>query len=295
MTDITLNIKENKIILKDANSYQTDWHHHDDLQIMICLSKGVAEIEWEESTDETDGSTTKNFKDEKTVFPGQAIILPAHINHRISWTIRAHFILLRISADTICDTLCHIYEAEDLNIPPRIGIKDDYLYQSARNLEQTISRYNNKASSYYEAMIKVITMHVCEAHALEKQLISQTSEEATYHISSSQIACPKIQDSVHHINQHLERSIPIEELAKISELSPYYFIRTFKEMIGISPTRYHMMKRIDEAEKQLLQSDISIADLAYKLGFSSQSHFSKTFTKYNGHSPAHFRRNNQQE
>ena len=73
--------------------------------------------------------------------------------------------------------------------------------------------------------------------------------------------------------------------AAACHLSVGRFAHLFKESTGVSPYDYLLRIRIDEAKGLLLRSDLSVAEVAERVGFSDQSYFSKAFRKAVGVSP----------
>ncbi|BAY81725.1 putative transcriptional regulator [Calothrix parasitica NIES-267] len=71
-------------------------------------------------------------------------------------------------------------------------------------------------------------------------------------------------------------------------ISRYHFCRLFQKSMGISPYQYLIKCRIERAKELLLQPHTSIADVALKVGFSNQSHFSKYFKRVVGMTPKEF-------
>jgi AraC family transcriptional regulator len=72
-------------------------------------------------------------------------------------------------------------------------------------------------------------------------------------------------------------------------MSRYYFCQLFKRSTGISPYQYVIKCRIDRAKELLLfRQDCSIADVAFQVGFASQSQFTKHFKKWVETTPKKF-------
>lgn len=82
----------------------------------------------------------------------------------------------------------------------------------------------------------------------------------------------------------------LSETARIKpELSQFYFIRRFKQEMGLTPHKYLMQYRLSLA-KQLLSGNPSIAEAAQAAGFYDQSHLDRCFKKGVGLSPSEYRR-----
>ena len=91
------------------------------------------------------------------------------------------------------------------------------------------------------------------------------------------------------LNENFTQSMTIGDMAVIAGCSPAYFARAFAKTFGLPPHRYLINLRLDLAEKLLLVSTISLADIAYLAGFSSQSHLTTAMRQYRGHTPAQLR------
>lgn len=86
------------------------------------------------------------------------------------------------------------------------------------------------------------------------------------------------------------RDITLSEMAKVAGLSPSSFIRNFKRSTGMTPHRFVVEQRIHAAAELLSGFDMTIAEIALAVGFSSQSHLGTSFRAATGLSPARFRR-----
>lgn len=75
----------------------------------------------------------------------------------------------------------------------------------------------------------------------------------------------------------LPQPIVIEDLAAACGLSHYQLLKVLKRATGSTPQQFVLEYRVQLARKLLRESDLSLADIAHALGFSSQSHFSNTF------------------
>lgn len=82
-----------------------------------------------------------------------------------------------------------------------------------------------------------------------------------------------------YIDAHIERNITIHELAEIAYMHPNYFIRLFKQQIGVPPIQYITRKKITKAKELLRSTQRSVGEIAYDLGFSDLYYFSKQFKK----------------
>jgi len=93
-----------------------------------------------------------------------------------------------------------------------------------------------------------------------------------------------------YLDEHYAEHITNQTLASIFGYVPSYISILFKKEYGVSPTDYLMAKRIESA-KQLMRMnpDMLIRDVALKVGFKSQNHFSRCFKANEGVWPTDYR------
>ena len=112
-----------------------------------------------------------------------------------------------------------------------------------------------------------------------------TSKQPSENSSSSDI----VEDIVSYIMDNLSMELSLEELAAKANLSPFYFSRLFKKETGFSPHDYILATRINHAKYLLRTSTMSVKDICFTLGFSSESAFCTAFKKKTNSSPGDFR------
>src|SRR6478672_6103352 len=97
------------------------------------------------------------------------------------------------------------------------------------------------------------------------------------------------QQVIDFIDEHLQDELSLVELSRIAKLSPHHFATAFKASTGLSPHRYVIERRIHRARDLLRRDDKSISEIAYAVGFSSQSHLTANFRRTMGVTPRKFR------
>jgi AraC family transcriptional regulator len=95
---------------------------------------------------------------------------------------------------------------------------------------------------------------------------------------------------VEYVEEHLDASPTLEQMAAVARLSPNYFASQFRRATGLPPHQYVIARRVERA-KQLLQggAELSLAEVAAHAGFSDQSQFSHHFKRLLGVTPGQFR------
>ena len=80
------------------------------------------------------------------------------------------------------------------------------------------------------------------------------------------------------------------ELRATVGLSESWFTHVFKQTTGETPQQWQRTRRVALAQKQLTETDLSVAEIALQLGFADQAHLTKAFRQVAGDTPASWRR-----
>src|SRR6266567_2795717 len=83
--------------------------------------------------------------------------------------------------------------------------------------------------------------------------------------------------------------LDISALARIAYVSEAHFIRTFRATFGETPHRYLQRRRVERSLFLLRETDRSVSDICFDVGFSSLGTFSRTFREIIGETPSHYR------
>ena len=92
-----------------------------------------------------------------------------------------------------------------------------------------------------------------------------------------------------HIDANIDQRISVEELAKLANLSVCYFVRAFKQSVGVTPHDYLIRRRVERTMELLSGSDLPLSEIALAAGFADQSHCARRFRQHVGMSPRDYR------
>lgn len=96
-----------------------------------------------------------------------------------------------------------------------------------------------------------------------------------------------------YIAEKYDQDITLEELAKVGFISVTKCLKLFKEYTSLSPIAYLIKYRLNIAYELIKESDDTIIEIASKVGFSSQSYFTRMFVKEYKVTPLTLRKNKQ--
>lgn len=99
--------------------------------------------------------------------------------------------------------------------------------------------------------------------------------------------CTTVKD---YIDAHFKEPLTLEMLASEAHQNKYYVAHTFKAAYGLSPIKYLMKRRVEESKFLLEDTDYSVGQIAYIIGFSSASHFSQAFRREAEMTPNEYRK-----
>ena len=92
-----------------------------------------------------------------------------------------------------------------------------------------------------------------------------------------------------HIDSNIDQRISVEALAKLANLSICYFVRAFKQSVGVTPHDYLIRRRVKRTMELLSDTDMSLSEIALAAGFADQSHCARRFRQHVGMSPRDYR------
>ncbi|GIC76173.1 helix-turn-helix domain-containing protein [Moritella sp. F3] len=92
-----------------------------------------------------------------------------------------------------------------------------------------------------------------------------------------------------YMQANFYRQVYLAELAELAQLSEYHFCRMFKQSMAQTPQAYLLAIRIEQVKLRVVNSQVSMADIALQCGFANQSHMGRYFKKLVGISPRQYR------
>ncbi len=101
---------------------------------------------------------------------------------------------------------------------------------------------------------------------------------------------PAIERVIGEMHGHIYEAFSLEDMADLACLSPSYFNRTFRQIIGIPPGEFLAALRLDAARRLLLTTNLSVIDICFSVGYISLGTFTTRFTQLVGLSPQQMRR-----
>lgn len=115
-------------------------------------------------------------------------------------------------------------------------------------------------------------------------LVSDGEEDAAYS------AQERVQEIIRYLNENMDRMISRREAAKYVFLNEDYFSRVFRKETGMGYKEYVLKLKVDYACKLLINTNISVACVASKVGYENYTNFTQMFRKITGFTPTDYRK-----
>jgi AraC family transcriptional regulator len=137
-----------------------------------------------------------------------------------------------------------------------------------------------------EALAKALAIHLLRQHAVAPSRVENRA---------SGLSSGRLRRVLDHIEDHLSEGARLGQLAALARLSEDHFAMLFRQSMGVPPHRYVLERRIARAKELLSGDQLSLAEIGYALGYTSQPHFITMFRKLTGVTPGVYRKANRCE
>ena len=154
-------------------------------------------------------------------------------------------------------------------------------------------RYSVKGNALTEALCETVvenyTKNTPDAHMKVRGAMDLLLSDFFEAPALDRHSIVKFEKVLYHIEKNYKRNIPLCELAGLMNISTMYFSNSFKKAFHISPKQYILNKRLTESQRLLLETDLSVKEIAYAVGFENENYFSEFFSAKVGISALKFR------
>lgn len=216
---------------------------------------------------------------------GDVVVIPAHSALRSLYDdVEQDDIYLHLEPEFVKKTALEIgLNPDRIEIIPTLNTRNPHIEQLARLAFDELQREEQTPGSnlYSDSL----------ANLLAVQLLRQYSTDSPPEQSNGNgLPNKKLRLVLELINSDLAADLSLSSLAETVDLSEYHFLRLFKQSTGTTPHQYVLRQRIERARRLLIESDLSVTEIAYLLGFATPAHFARQFRRQTGIAPTELRR-----
>ncbi|WP_186445670.1 helix-turn-helix domain-containing protein [Paenibacillus cremeus] len=247
------------------------WHYHKEVELLLLL-EGSMQVETVDSMFELQGQ--------------DLLILGSSRLHRTKRHQPVKQIVLQF------DMLAHLDQYTKNYTPILMELSDPL-----DRLNEVLAKYPEVKQTMYQLLKGIYR----EASSMEpgfeavisgaiKQLLALFIRYAPSTDPMSPADWQRLKPVLDYVEANYVQPIRIHDVLPIIHLEYHYFIKYFQQCIGMSFVDYLHFRRIKKAEHLLLTEPLSISDIGVQSGFPNVTQFIRIFKRYNGCTPAEFRK-----
>ena len=212
----------------------------------------------------------------ETLNDGDIVLIPAGVPHANRWDQPGRFSAVIFEPARLAALLPEANQS--LELLPQFTFWDPLVRQLILALEQQVLTAQSGSSLYADSLSTALAAH----------LLTHYSPRAK--AEPEPPSCPtRIRRATAFIEDNFQRNLTLAEIASAAHSSQFHFARLFRKATGLSPYQFLLRCRIDRAAALLRTTDLSIDEIAFRVGFGSASQLSAHFRRRTGATPAAFR------
>jgi AraC family transcriptional regulator len=256
-----------------AHQPRSTWseHTHDDsAQVTIGLEPAHVHAEWRT------GTRTRVRRE----LSGNGVsIIPPGEPHSTLWQRRASLVHIYLSRELIAKVAASVLQMTSYELRAAYLVRDPLVEELGRVLYRECDT-GELNRLFVDSLVTVLVTHLLRTYDTS----SEVSSDARGGLGPARER--RIRE---YIEQSLESTLSIHALAEVVGMSAHYFADLFRQSTGFTPHQYVSHRRVARAQQLLANADLTLAEVAYRCGFTSQSQFTTLFRRFTGITPGKFR------
>jgi AraC family transcriptional regulator len=259
--------------LYTAEQHRSVWerHIHNCTQITVALSPAQVRGEWQ---------GVYGQMERREMNGDMAWIVPSGVPHVIHFDRPATLIHLYLSEMFFRNMVEGAPANVETSLIPSLLVRDPFLVELAKTLYRE-SLDGSLSTMFTQSVATLTATHLLRSYS--------NRMPATASLKGG-MGPSRERRVLAYIEEHLNQSISLEDLAQVAEISPNYLIALFRQSMGMTPHKYVIQMRVERARGLLKQKQLTLLEIAQHCGFLDQSQFTTVFRRYAGVTPGHFRR-----
>jgi len=250
------------------------WHSHEGFELLFLL----------------DGATAYEFAGRRGVElrGGHFLVVPPGLVHRGLHNVR--------SPCTICGLALNASRPSAWKHTAFTSADVGRLRTTLENASQKVHPFNPALRWLVRRLLEETGNYPANPHRQEAGIALRSLICAALVEAMRQMLVPVTQPkefaaaAIAYLRKHLSEAVGMDDLVRHVGFSRARMFDIFKAQTGLTPNDYLQRARVEKAQEQLKQTNLSVTQIGLATGFSSGQYFSTVFARYTGVSPTAFRK-----
>lgn len=266
------------VLSREEAFFQAPFHSHPELELVYVKESFGKRII---------GNSVSNFESGDMVFLGSDIPhvwLNDEIYYHNINTLKAQAIVVYFNKDIFGPAFYELKEAKKINLlfekaKKGLSITGKTNQLISQKLEQLVLKKD------FEVIIGLFEILSVLSEATDIEFINAES----YSPTNDSFKKDRLSEVYQYVKENYKKEISLDEVAQVANLTPTSFCRMFKSKTKKNFIEYLNEIRISNACKHLIESDMSVSEIAYECGYKTVSNFNKLFKKNTGNTPKEYK------
>ncbi|MEN9909050.1 MAG: hypothetical protein RLZZ540_2199 [Bacteroidota bacterium] len=266
------------VLSREEAFFQAPFHSHPELELVYVKESFGKRIV---------GNSVDTFESGDLVFLGSDIPhvwLNDEIYYQNINKLKAKAIVVYFNKDIFGPAFYELKEAQKINslfekAKKGLSITGKTNKLIAKKLEQLVVKQD------FEVIIGLFEILSILSATTDLDFINSES----YTPTNDSFKKDRLSDVYQYVKENYKKEISLDEVAQIANLTPTSFCRMFKAKTKKNFIEYLNEIRISNACKHLIETDMSVSEIAYECGYKTVSNFNKLFKKNTGNTPKEYK------
>lgn len=228
----------------------------------------------------------QNWRDKElrdfTFFEDEIVVTPAGVRSGWRWHAPSDVIVITLDPNKVerfaQSELGMLLAADQLRDLPQFSDPD--LCAAGVILRDALEGDDISSAVMFEAMSRVFLVKLLQRYGKRRP------EEIEL---SARFTARHYEKVLTFVQDRLDQTITVDDLAAEAAMSASHFSRVFKETMGTTPMQFVMTYRIEQSMKMMAEASRPLGEIAIACGFSDQAHFTRSFKQVTGETPRAYR------
>lgn len=267
------------VLNREESFFQSPFHSHPELELVYVKESFGKRII---------GNSVMPFEPGDMVFLGSDlphVWLNDEVYYQGISTLKANAIVVYFSKDIFGPAFYELKETQKIN---------ELFFQAGKGIS-IIGKTNKQIAKKLEKLILKKDFEVIIGLFEILSLLSESQDRVyinneAYSTAHKDSKKDRLSEVFQYVNENYKKDIVLIEIAAIANMTPTSFCRMFKLKTKKSFVEYLNEIRVSKACKFLLETDLSMSEIAYECGYKTASNFNKLFKKFMGMTPSEFKK-----